>query len=94
MGKDRLNDALSPVGAEGATGAKSTKSTKGKTPSRKYTVTVYLTPELKSRLQRLETDWNRSRSQVVRFLLGYALEQVDKGKLKPKRETVTRVKLD
>ena len=88
MAKDRLDEALTAAEPEDA------NAPAGKSPSKDWTVSVYVGPELKSRLERLQTEWDVNASELVRFLLGHALEAVDKGKLKPKRETVTRVRLD
>jgi hypothetical protein len=65
---------------------------KNKPPSRDYTLTLYLGPERKSRLERLQTDWNLNASETVRVLLDYALAAVEKGRLKPEKETITKVK--
>jgi len=91
MGKNeidsRLDDALTPVSAGSA-------DSTSKAPSKEYLETVYLGPELPSRLDRLQEEWGVNRSELVRWLLEYALAAVAKGKLQPKRETVTRVRLE
>jgi len=89
MAKDRLDQALTAAQPEDANAPMG-----GKAPSKEWTISVYVGPEIKSRLERLQTEWDVNGSELVRFLLGHALEAVDKGKVKPKRETVTRVRLD
>jgi len=88
MAKDRLEQALTPTEPEDA------NAPAGKSPSKDWTISVYVGPEIKSRLERLQTEWGVNASQVTKFLLAYALDAVDAGKLKPKRETVTRVRLE
>jgi len=88
MAKDRLDEALTAAEPEDA------NAPGGKYPSKEWAISVYVGPEIKSRLERLQTEWDVNTSELVRFLLGHALEAVDKGKLAPKRETVTRVRLD
>jgi len=90
MAKDRLDEALTAGQPEDA----KTPAGKPPPPSKEWNVSLYLSPELKSRLDHLQTEWDVNTSELVRFLLGHALEAVDKGKIKPKRETVTRVRLD
>jgi hypothetical protein len=61
-------------------------------PSKGYTASVYLGPERKSRLDRLQREWRVNRSQAIRFLLDHALKAAEAGKIKPEFETITRAK--
>jgi hypothetical protein len=60
--------------------------------SRRHTLTIYLGPERKERIEQLQDLWNLNGSQVVRLLIDHALADVDTGRLAPERETITRVK--
>lgn len=65
---------------------------KRRSPSKEWTVSVYLGPERKDRVARLQREWNLSASATIRLLLDYSLAAVDKGKLAPEIETVTKAK--
>jgi hypothetical protein len=84
MGEDRLNEALHG----GPSGAKATR----KAPSRGYTMSVYIGPERKARIERLQQDWGLNASEAIRLLLDHALSEVDKGRLTPETETITKAK--
>ncbi|NIV30134.1 MAG: hypothetical protein GWN58_11740 [Anaerolineae bacterium] len=92
MGDERLNEALRGGAASDAESVPGAKETKGKAPSRGYTITVYIGPERKSRLKRLQIDWNLNASEVVRILLDHSLEAVEKGRLEPEKATITKAK--
>ena len=66
--------AIGATGADSAVGADSASSKSY--PSREYLETVYLGPELPSRLDRLQAEWDVNRSELVRWLLDYALDAV------------------
>ena len=83
----RLDNAASATGADSAVGAGSASRSY---PSRDYLETVYLGPELPSQLDRLQTEWNVNRSELVRWLLEQGLAAVKRGK-KPKFTQVTRI---
>ena len=93
MGKneiaDRLDEAASPVSTASAA---STETKRARDPNIR---TYYSSPEIRSRLERVQSEWGlENESELIKWLLGYALDAVEKGKLKPKRETVTRVRLE
>ena len=85
--EDRLNEALS------APSTISTAETK-RTRKRDLNIrTYYSSPEIRSRLDRLKAEWGVGESELTRWLLERALDLVDKGKLKPHIETVTKARL-
>jgi hypothetical protein len=83
----RLDAALS---APSAISAKRPKSTRRRDPNIE---TYYSSPEIRSRMARLQEEWRVGKSGLHRWLLGQALALVEKGKLKPPLETVTRARL-
>lgn len=97
MGKaGRLDEAATP--AEGAVGDDSTKGSKKKPyPSREYIQSWYCPKdklEILGKLDRLQEEWGVGKSELTVWLLENALELVDRGKIKPSKETVTRFRLD
>jgi len=89
MAKDRLNEALHG-GASEETPAAARR--RGSAPSRGYTMSVYVGPERKARIERLQQDWGLNASEAIRLLIDHALADVERGHLKPERETITRAK--
>ena len=84
---DRLNEALS------APSPISTVETK-RTRKRDANIrTYYSSPEIRSRMERLKAEWGVGESELTRWLLERALDLVEKGKLKPLMETVTKARL-
>ena len=93
MGKneiaDRLDEAASPVSTASAA---STETKRARDPNIR---TYYSSPEIRSRLERVQSEWGlENESELIKWLLGYALDAVEKGKLKPKMETVTKAVLE
>ena len=55
----------------------------------------YTNDSIKIRLDGLQRQWGiENRSELTRWLLAYALDAVDGGKLKPRTRTVKRVDLE
>ena len=96
MGKnevaDKLDEAASPFSPESTASTGSTETKRARDANIR---TYYSSPEIRSRLDRVRSEWGlENESHLVRWLLAYALDAVEKGKLKPKWETVKRARLD
>jgi len=61
-----------------------------KAPSKGYTMSIYIGPTRKSRIERLQQEWGLNASETVRLLIDHALAEVERGRLKPKMEAVTK----
>ncbi len=87
MGReDRLNEALSAPSAPRPKRARRKRDANIET--------YYSSPEIRSRMARLREEWGVGKSELTRWLLERALGLVERGKLKPPIETITRAKLD
>lgn len=89
MDEDRLDEALTSTASPESTAR--AKSTRKADPNIQ---TYYSSPEIRSNMGRLQKEWNVNKSELTRWLLERALEFVEKGKLRPKKETITRAELD